>query len=98
MALQQLLAGWEKEQREQMGLRVCPREARGQSRGQENQRASGDTGEMAEALPSQEEGQGRKGSLRVKASYMQRNWEDGIKGRYHRMSTDRTLDLGVTAR
>lgn len=30
---------------------VCQGEARGQSRGQENQRASEDTGETAEALP-----------------------------------------------
>lgn len=34
----------------------CQGEARGQSWRQENQRASEDTGETAEALPSQEEG------------------------------------------
>ena len=48
VALQQRLAAREKQQREHMGLRACQREARGQSWEQENQRASGDTGETAE--------------------------------------------------
>lgn len=45
----------------------CQGEARGQSWGQENQRAREETGEMAEALPGWEEGKGRRGRLRAKA-------------------------------
>lgn len=55
----------------------CQGEARGQSWGQENQRAREETGEMAEALPGWEEGKGRR---RLVVGGGRRRQEGQVKG------------------
>lgn len=63
-------------------------------------KGSDDTGEMAETLPSREEGKGRRRQEGVVKSQgqMQRDWIGAIKGRYHGMGNKRIPDLGVVTR